>query len=104
MYSLRIVNHSLYYPYWRSLHFGWPGTKAIENNAYMIDAFTGAPTASMIEYSSVLKTLTEQIVTDIICGVKSVDAFDAFVESWKLNGGDAIAAEVNAWYQAKTSN
>ena len=89
--------------------FGPEGTevqvsKAIENNAYMIDAFTGAPTASMIEYSSVLKTLTEQIVTDIICGVKSVDAFDAFVESWKLNGGDAIAAEVNAWYQAKTSN
>lgn len=89
--------------------FGPEGTevqvsKASENNAYMIDAFTGAPTASMIEYSSVLKTLTEQIVTDIICGVKSVDAFDAFVESWKLNGGDAIAAEVNAWYQAKTSN
>ena len=89
--------------------FGPEGTevqvsKAIENNASMIDAFTGAPTASMIEYSSVLKTLTEQIVTDIICGVKSVDAFDAFVESWKLNGGDAIAAEVNAWYQAKTSN
>ena len=89
--------------------FGPEGTevqvsKAIENNAYMIDAFTGAPTASMIEYSAVLKTLTEQIVTDIICGVKSVDAFDAFVESWKLNGGDAIAAEVNAWYQAKTSN
>ncbi len=75
---------------------------AVQHGA--IDAFTGAPTASMIEYSSVLKTLTEQIVTDIICGVKSVDAFDAFVESWKLNGGDAIAAEVNAWYQAKTSN
>ena len=87
--------------------FGPEGTqvqvaKAIETNAYMIDVYTGAPTEGMSQYGSTLKSMTEQIVTDIIRGVKPVDAFDEFVASWKANGGDIIAEEVNAWYRAQT--
>lgn len=48
--------------------------------------------------------MTEQIITDIIRGVKPVDAFDAFVEDWNANGGDQIAAEVNEWYRNQSVN
>ena len=89
--------------------FGPEGTevqvsKAIETNAYMIDVYTGAPTEAMTQYNATLKTMTEQIITDIIRGVKPVDAFDAFVEDWNANGGDQIAAEVNEWYRNQSVN
>ena len=89
--------------------FGPEGTevqvsKAIETNAYMIDVYTGAPTEAMTQYNATLKTMTEQIITDIIRGVKPVAAFDAFVEDWNANGGDQIAAEVNEWYRNQSVN
>ena len=84
--------------------FGPEGTevevsKAIENDAYMIDAFTGAPTESMPEYNSVLKSMTDQMITDIIRGEKPVDYFEEYVVDWKANGGDQITEEVNEWYE-----
>lgn len=86
--------------------FGPEGTevevsKAIENDAYMIDAFTGAPTESMTEYNSVLKSMTDQMITDIIRGAKPLDYFEEYVEDWKANGGDQITEEVNEWYGKK---
>ena len=44
---------------------------------------------------------TEQFITDVIRGVKTVDDFDDYVASWKANGGDKITEEVNAWYTAQ---
>ena len=55
----------------------------------------------MLNYDSTLKTLTEQFITDVIRGVKTVDDFDDYVASCKANGGDKITEEVNAWYTAQ---
>ncbi len=44
----------------------------------------------MLNYDSTLKQLTEQFITDVIRGVKTVDDFDDYVASWKANGGDKI--------------
>ena len=74
---------------------------AVEANGYLVSAYTGSSTESMLNYDSTLKTLTEQFITDVIRGVKTVDDFDDYVASWKANGGDKITEEVNAWYTAQ---
>jgi putative aldouronate transport system substrate-binding protein len=84
--------------------FGPEGTEAIvsyqiENNGYMLNAFTGAPTEAMKQYQSILKTSEEEMITYIILGSKPLDYFDEFVENWKANGGEAMTQEVNEWYQ-----
>ena len=86
--------------------FGPDGTesivaKAIENDAYMLDKYTGIPTESMGIYQSALNDMTVQMITDIIRGTKSIDYFDEYVATWKASGGDAITSEVNEWYAAK---
>ena len=85
--------------------FGPEGTevqvsKAIETNAYMIDVYTGAPTEAMTQYNATLKTMTEQIITDIIRGVKPVETFHS---THLLRIGMQMAAirlrpRVNEWY------
>jgi putative aldouronate transport system substrate-binding protein len=84
--------------------FGPEGTESIvsyqiENDGYMLNAFTGAPTEAIKQYQSILKTSEEQMITYIILGSKPLDYFDQFVEDWKANGGDTITQEVNDWYQ-----
>lgn len=84
--------------------FGPEGTEkavayAEDNGGYMLSAYTGAPTESMMKYQENLKTMQDQMITYIINGTKPVSYFDEFVESWKTNGGDAITEEVNQWYQ-----
>jgi putative aldouronate transport system substrate-binding protein len=71
-----------------------------ERDGYMIDKFTGAPTPAMELYNSTLKTMTVQMITDIICGTKPIDSFDEYVEAWKANGGSEVTDEINAWYAA----
>lgn len=67
---------------------------------YHVDGFNGAPTPSMIEKQTYLDKLELETFTKIIMGTESVDAFDTFVEEWNANGGEAITAEVNEWYQS----
>ncbi len=84
--------------------FGPEGTEAvvsyqIENDGYMINAFTGAPTEAMQQYQAILKAAEEEMITYIILGSKPLEYFDEFVKDWKANGGDIITEEVNEWYQ-----
>lgn len=67
---------------------------------YHVDGFNGAPTAAMVEKQTYLDKLELETFTRIIMGTEPVDAFDAFVEEWNANGGEAITAEVNEWYQS----
>ena len=83
--------------------FGPKGTQeavtyAMENDGYLVSAYTGAPTEGMNKYNANLKTLEEQMITNIIKGEKPISYFDEFVTQWKKNGGDQITQEVNKWY------
>lgn len=62
--------------------------------------FNGEPTQTMKKSWEQLQTMEKQIYTNIIYGKEPVDAFDAFVEEWKAQGGDQITKEVNEWYQS----
>ena len=79
-------------------------TKALENNAAMVNVYSGSPTETMNKYNVALNALIEQMITNIVKGDKSIDYFDEFVSAWKKNGGDAITTEVNEWYRQKNAN
>lgn len=63
----------------------------------MLTKFFGGPTKTMVEKKATLDKLQLETFTNIILG-DSIDTFDQFVSDWKKLGGDAITAEVNAWY------
>jgi len=65
------------------------------------NAFTGAPTPSMVENQSALDKLRQETFTKIIIGELPVSAFDDFVASYKAKGGDQIMKEVADWYAQK---
>ena len=69
----------------------------VTNNQILLNGFYGAPTESMAAYESTLKSLRDEVYTKIVMGASPVDAFDAFVQNWKRQGGDAITKEVNEW-------
>jgi len=84
--------------------FGPEGTLAaaeyaLANDGYLVNKYTGAPTDNMALYAPNLKTIEEQMVTNIINGSKPVSHFDEFIQSWKKNGGDILTQEVNEWYE-----
>lgn len=56
-------------------------------------AFWGI-TETMEMNSASLGTLEEEVFVAIVTGAKEMDAFDAFVEQWKTQGGEQITAEV----------
>ena len=56
-------------------------------------AFWGI-TETMEMNSASLGTLEEEVFVAIVTGAKGMDAFDAFVEQWKTQGGEQITAEV----------
>lgn len=60
--------------------------------------FAGPATPTMEAKQDYLAKLELQAFNDIVYGEKGLDAFDAFVATWKASGGDAITEEVNAWY------
>ncbi|HZG76184.1 MAG TPA: ABC transporter substrate-binding protein [Paenibacillus sp.] len=61
------------------------------------DQFLGVPTETMRTKWPALKKLEKETFLKIVYGNESVDAFDAFVQSWRSSGGDDITREVNAW-------
>jgi len=65
----------------------------------IVDKYTGAPTATMVDKGAYLDKLEEETFTKIIIGEVPLDSFDTFVEQWKSAGGSEITAEVNAWYK-----
>lgn len=62
------------------------------------DLFSGPPTPTMTSRLDYLKKIELQTFSEIIYGQKSVDEFDAFVQTWKSSGGDDMTKEVNEWY------
>ncbi|BBH24548.1 hypothetical protein Back11_58930 [Paenibacillus baekrokdamisoli] len=83
--------------------FGPEGAFAViatyfNNKTYQFNAFTGAPTATMVEKNSTLEKMQIEMMTKIIMGEAPVSEFDKFVSEWKSIGGDAIANEVNDYY------
>jgi len=67
----------------------------------MNNMFDGVPTQAMKEFSDALDKLEMEYRIGIVTGQKPLSAFDEFVSEWKKNGGDAITAEVNDWWQAQ---
>ncbi|MEK3724030.1 extracellular solute-binding protein [Paenibacillus sp. FSL H8-0034] len=70
----------------------------LKNKNYQFNAFTGAPTATMVEKDATLQKIQNEMVTKIIMGAAPIGDFDKFVKEWKSLGGDAIEKEVNEYY------
>ncbi|QHW30799.1 extracellular solute-binding protein [Paenibacillus rhizovicinus] len=70
-----------------------------KNNAFMTNAFLGAPTETMVRNGPALRDLEVKTFTKIIMGEQPLDSFDQFVADWKKQGGDQIIQEVNDWYK-----
>lgn len=70
----------------------------LDNDLFMFNAYCNAPTESMSLYWNALQTMEQEIITQIITGAKTVDDFDAFVDTWMSSGGADCVEEVNAWY------
>lgn len=64
-------------------------------------AFYGAPTPTMSDKMATLDKMSTEVVTKIIMGEESIEAFDKFVADWHNLGGQQITDEVNEW--AKTN-
>ena len=58
-----------------------------------------SPTANMAEYQAILNSRFGEFVVQVILG-KSVDEYDAFLESWYASGGKEMVADAQAWYDA----
>jgi putative aldouronate transport system substrate-binding protein len=87
--------------WWYNEVWGEGGTTVVtkyysDNDLYKVDAFYGAPTATMVEKGATLKAKEAETFISIIMGA-SLDEFDKFVTDWKALGGDQITKEVNDW-------
>ncbi|SEU25315.1 carbohydrate ABC transporter substrate-binding protein, CUT1 family [Lacrimispora sphenoides] len=72
----------------------------IENGQVMREEFVGAPTPTMVDKQSSLRTMELEMFVRIIMGDVSIDEFDKFVENWNALGGAQMTKEVNEWYQS----
>lgn len=80
----------------------WRRWKGIEADGRIrVSAYTGSPTAGMLEYGAFLQKIYEEAVINIIMGEEPLSAYDEFIEQWYANGGTQITEEVNDWYRAQ---
>ena len=63
-----------------------------------MSVYTGTPTSTMLKRWSTLLALQDETFVKIISGNEPIEAFDTFVEQWKAQGGDKIAAEIAEMY------
>lgn len=78
----------------------WDNIEQIHANLIK-NEFDAAPTPAMGKYNAKLQQLMDETFTKIVVGTVPLDAFDDFVEKWKLEGGNEITQEVNEWYKNK---
>src|SRR5690606_36753629 len=71
------------------------------NNQFIVDAFIGASTETMVTKQSTIDKFILGEFTKIIVGNKSVDEFDQLVSTWNNLGGEQITREVNEWFAAR---
>lgn len=81
--------------------FGTPSTfdvieQYVQDDNYMLDAYYGGSTPTMVEKLASLQKMEEEVFTKIIMG-ESLDTFDKFVQDWLKLGGEQITKEVNEW-------
>ena len=69
-----------------------------DQNLYMWDKFTGAPTPTMSTSMNTLKQIEREVFVKIVMGSVTIDEFDRFVNDWYQVGGGDITEEVNDWY------
>ncbi len=65
-------------------------------NVNVVFSETYASTPTMIDKWANLKKLEDETFLKIVLGTAPIDSFDQFVDDWKAQGGDEIAAEVQA--------
>ncbi|MBP1995115.1 extracellular solute-binding protein [Paenibacillus eucommiae] len=70
-----------------------------KKNGFLMTAYTSGPSETMVEKDATLKKMEIETFTKIIMGEDTIEAFDTFVENWKMLGGDIITAEVEQWKQ-----
>ena len=61
----------------------------------LLSGYSGAPTETMVEKKTTLDKMQNELITKIIMGQESLDAFDKFVTDWLSLGGQAITDEIN---------
>ncbi|OPX43380.1 lipoprotein LipO precursor [Ruminiclostridium hungatei] len=89
---------------WADFKYYGPGGAAAvaetynKNGLYVYDEYFGPPTKSFISKQPLIDKKWNQIMMDIITGADTAE-FDSFVESYGAMGGDAIAGEVNEWFE-----
>ncbi len=89
--------------YSQNLVFGENGTFSIvdyylQNDLIVIDKLMRAPTDTMVEKMSSLKSMLSETYLKIIMG-DSLDKFDEAVADWYKRGGDVMTEEINEWYK-----
>ncbi|WP_135546453.1 type 2 periplasmic-binding domain-containing protein [Paenibacillus cymbidii] len=87
--------------WWVNKVFGETGSYSIlgeykKSDRFMVNAFFGPPTPTIIERGSTLRDLETVMMTKVIMG-EPIDLFDKFVKDWRSQGGDQITKEVNEW-------
>ncbi len=91
---------------WHQLKmFGPAGSLTVQKSYWdssntVTNAFYGAPTPTMVEKLSTLKTQALTDFTSIIMG-GDISGFDTFVSNWNDLGGRDMTNEVNEWYKDK---
>lgn len=68
-----------------------------DNDQILVDAYQSLPTDTQVAKGDTIKTTLDAAMLKVIMGA-DISLFDKAVDGWKKGGGDAITAEVNAWY------
>ncbi len=74
-------------------------SKKDQYNSYIQDAVT--ETLPSNDLFGDLNTIRDETWTAMIRGEKSLDEWDAYVETWLASGGQTLTDEANAWFNAR---
>lgn len=76
-------------------------THYYENDLFLFDEFTTAPTPTMGSKMSIITDKVMEYYTKVIMGEASTANFDSFVSEVNALGLEQITTEVNEWYSSK---
>ena len=68
-----------------------------EANAYLMNAFTGAPTETMGQKLSTVNDKIMEYYTKVIMGIESTDTYEEFLDEINALGLEKMTEEVNEW-------
>jgi putative aldouronate transport system substrate-binding protein len=76
---------------------------AFHSNMILNDGFLGLPTATMALKGTTVNDVLNTAMFEVIMGA-DISVYDRAIEQWKVNGGQQITDEVNAWYRGVKGN